>query len=30
MYVCVIESLCCTPQTKTTLQINYTPIENKK
>ena len=27
--VCITESLCCTPETNTTLLINYTPIENK-
>ena len=25
MCVCITESLCCTPETKTTLLINYTP-----
>ena len=28
--ICITESLCCTPETNTTLLINYTPIENKK
>ena len=26
--VCVTESLCCTPETNTTLQINCTSMEN--
>ena len=24
--ICITESLCCTPETNTTLLINYTPI----
>ena len=28
--ICVIGSLCCTPETNTTLQSNYTPINIKK
>ena len=27
--ICVAESLCCSPETTTTLLISYTPIENK-
>ena len=27
--ICVTKSLCCTPETNTTLLINYAPIENK-
>ena len=27
---CITESLCCTPETNTTLLINITPIYNKK
>ena len=23
MYICITESLCCTPETNTTLKINY-------
>ena len=23
--ICITDSLCCTPETNTTLQINYTP-----
>ena len=26
IYVYITESLCCTPETNTTLKINYTPI----
>ena len=26
MYVCITESLCCTPETNTALKINYTSI----
>ena len=26
IYVCVTETLCCTPETDTTLKINYTSI----
>ena len=29
-YICVIESLCCPPETVTTLWISYTLIQNKK
>ena len=29
MCICVIESFCYTPDTNTTLLINYTPIQNK-
>ena len=28
-YICVTKSLCYTPETDTTLQINYTSIKNK-
>ena len=28
--ICITESLCCTPETNTTLLIDYTPIYNKK
>ena len=28
--VCIAESLCCSPETITTLVISYTPIQNKK
>ena len=28
IYVCITESLCCTPETNTTLLINYTSIKN--
>ena len=27
--MCITESLCCIPQTNTTLLVNYTPIKNK-
>ena len=27
--ICVAESLCCPPETITTLLISYTPIQNK-
>ena len=27
-YICKAESLCCTPETITTLSIGYTPIQN--
>ena len=27
--ICITESLCCTPETNTTLLIDYTSIENK-
>ena len=27
MCICITDSLCCTPETNTTLQINYTPIK---
>ena len=30
MYICINESLCCTPETKTTLFIKYTSIKNKE
>ena len=30
VYICITESLCCTPETNTTLQINYTSIKEKK
>ena len=30
IYICITESLCCTPETNTTLQINYTSIKKKK
>ena len=29
-YICVTESLCCTPETNTTLYINYTSIKKLK
>ena len=28
--ICMVESLCCSPETITTLLIGYTPIQNKK
>ena len=28
--ICMAESLCCSPETTTTLLIGYTPIQNKK
>ena len=28
--VCMTESLCCPPETVTTLLLDYTPIQNKK
>ena len=28
--ICITDSLCCTPETNTTLKINYTPIKRKK
>ena len=28
--ICMAESLCCSPETITTLLIGYTPIKNKK
>ena len=28
--ICMAESLCCPPETITTLLIGYTPIQNKK
>ena len=30
VYVRVAESLCCPPETITTLLIGYTPLQNKK
>ena len=30
MNICIIESLCCTPETNTTLLINYNPVKFKK
>ena len=30
MYICVAESLCCSPEIITTLLIGYTPMQNKK
>ena len=27
VYIYMAESLCCTPETNTTLSINYTPIK---
>ena len=30
MHGCSLESLCCSPETITTLLIGYTPIQNKK
>ena len=27
---CMAESLCCTPETITTLLVDYSPIQNKK
>ena len=29
-YICMAESLCCSPETTTTLLIGYIPIQNKK
>ena len=29
MYVCITESLCCTPETNLTMYINCTPIKLK-
>ena len=29
-YICMAESLCCPPETITTLLFSYTPIQNKK
>ena len=29
-YMCIAESLCCSPETITTLLIGYTSIQNKK
>ena len=29
-FMCVAESLCCSPETITALLISYTPIQNKK
>ena len=29
-YTCIAESLCCSPETITTLLIDYTSIQNKK
>ena len=29
-YVCITESLCCTPETNTTLYFNYTSIKKRK
>ena len=28
--ICMAESLCCSPETTTTLLIVYTPMQNKK
>ena len=28
--MCITESLCCIPETNTTLYINYTPIKKKR
>ena len=28
--VCMVESLCCSPETITTLLTSYTPVQNKK
>ena len=28
--ICMAESLCCSPETITTVFIDYTPIQNKK
>ena len=28
-HIFITEPLCCTPETNTTLLINYAPIENK-
>ena len=27
IYICITDSLCCTAEINTTLQINYTPIK---
>ena len=29
LYICVTESFCCIPEANTTLEIKYTPIQNK-
>jgi len=29
-YICMAESLCCSPEFTTTLLIGYTPVQNKK
>ena len=29
-HICITESLCCTPETNTTLLTNYEPIKNEK
>ena len=29
VYICIAESLCCSPKTITTLLISYSPIQNK-
>ena len=28
-WMCITESLCCTPEINTRFQINYTPVQNK-
>ena len=28
--ICMAESLCCSPETTTTLLTGYTPVQNKK
>ena len=28
--ICMVKSLCCLPETTTTLLIGYAPIQNKK
>ena len=28
--ICMVESLCCSPETITTMVIGYNPIQNKK
>ena len=30
IYACVTESLCCIPETNTTLLINYTTIQKRR
>ena len=30
IFTCMTDSICCTPETNTTLKVNYTPIKFKK